>query len=319
MPQSDNHCYEFDIDGHHYMALQYFPENTGIPIILVHGLLLNPYFWWRDHVHKIAQATGSPIYAISLLGHAPSFFGDTDQRKIDEPFLADMIQDQVDHLIGTEKPFVLIGHSTGALASFCYALRHPKRVHALVSISTNPHGREDGGIFVFFQWLHLKLGQFGNWIFKYIVKANALSLGVHKHLLSDTAKDPGKMFAYPGFDEYLRSYLPVHKRLDHRAMGRYLTDLYQVDITDQLQDIYCPTLCLFSEFDPYIHPKMAEVFLQKLGTEHKTVHVIPNAGHLYMFEAADAFDEALLPWLEKYSSHTLSINLTRPTQSDERE
>lgn len=289
--------YKFeDSKGNQYFCLGYHTERKGIPIILIHGLLLNPYFWWVDHIDKISEHTDSPIYSISLLGHYPSVIN--VREKIDEHYLSSMVDYQIKKLVGNV-PVVVMGHSTGALAAFCFALENPERVHSIISVSTYPHGREEGGMFLFFQWLHLRLGRLGSFIFKYIAKMNSFNIRFHKYLLSDTAFNKEKMFAYPRFDDYIASYFPSNQHLDSYSVGYYLHDLYEVDITNRLKEIECPCLLMFAENDPYIDWNSGKNIAAQLTSCQARLEIIKNTGHLYMFETVDLFYSALLPWLEQ--------------------
>ncbi len=291
--------YEFSINGNEYFCIGYHEEVAGTPIILVHGLLMNPYFWWKDHITKMVKY--GPVYCVSLAGHYPSKFREPMLEKIDDQYLADMLEDQIKHLVG-ERPVNIVGHSTGALSALCLAYKYPHRVKSLICISTATHGREDAGIFGFFQWLHLKLGVIGRWIFKYIVKLNSLSLGVHKFLLSDTAKNKKKMFSYDGFDDYVMSYLPAHSRLDYRAMGHYFVDLYEIDLAARLQNVTCPCLLMFSDHDPYVPVSCGDEIAKLLGAKNVQLKIMRDTGHLFMFETPEQFDDSVLPWLEEIES-----------------
>lgn len=284
---------DFEIDGHRLFCLGYNTDADGTPIILLHGLLSNPYFWWTEHVKWFEEY--GPVYSISLPGHFPSVFPNNGV-KIDEDFFAKMISGQIKYLAG-DQPVILVGHSTGGEAALITATHYPEVVESLIVMSAKSHGRESGGIFGFFQFINCYLGFLGSWLFAGIIKANSASKTVHKYLLSDVAYDKSAMFSYPGFDDYIDFYLPAHKKLDNKSMGIYFRDLYEIDFTDRLSEIKCPVLLLYSENDPY-----ASVDDGKDIHKHITqseLKIIPQSGHLFMFETPEASQKILTSWLDQ--------------------
>jgi pimeloyl-ACP methyl ester carboxylesterase len=284
---------DFEIDGHHLFCLAYNTDAKGTPVILLHGLLSSPYFWWKEHV-KWFEKYG-PIYAISLPGHFPSVFPNNDV-KIDEDFLAKMVSGQIKYLVG-DQPVILVGHSTGGEAALISAIYHPEILENLIIMSAKSHGRVTGGIFGFFQFIHCHLGFLGRWVFSAIVKANSFSRSVHKYLLSDVAYDKAIMFSYPGFDDYIDFYLPAQKRLDNKSMGAYFKGLYEIDFTDKLSEIKCPVLLLYSENDPYISVDDGKSIHKHIAQSE--LKIIPNSGHLFMFETPETSYNILTAWLDK--------------------
>nr|WP_206037381.1 MULTISPECIES: alpha/beta hydrolase [unclassified Rhodococcus (in: high G+C Gram-positive bacteria)] len=94
---------------------------SGRPILLLHGLMGSARTWrrqvpWlREHGH---------VYSFDAAGHgraAPANLG-TDA------FVADLAA----HFDENTEPFVVIGHSMGALHAWCLAAAHPGLVAALV-------------------------------------------------------------------------------------------------------------------------------------------------------------------------------------------
>ncbi len=284
---------DFDIDGHHLFCLGYNTDADGTPIILIHGLLSNPYFWWTEHV-KWFEKFG-PVYSISLPGHFPSVFPNHDV-KIDEQFFAKFISEQIKYLVG-DLPVILVGHSTGGEAALITAIYHPQMVEKIISMSAKSHGRETGGIYGFFQSINCHLGFLGNWLFAAIIKANSFSRTAHKYLLSDVAYDKSAMFSYPHFDDYIDFYLPAHKKLDSKTMGDYFKGLYEIDFADKLSEIKCPVLLLYSENDPYISADDGALIHQHIAQSE--LKIIPKSGHLFMFETPEESRRILIPWLEK--------------------
>lgn len=72
--------FEFTVGNGKCFCIGYNTSAKGIPIILVHGMLLNSYFWWTDKISKIA--TDNPVYVISLAGYCPSEFPERDNVNI---------------------------------------------------------------------------------------------------------------------------------------------------------------------------------------------------------------------------------------------
>jgi pimeloyl-ACP methyl ester carboxylesterase len=285
-----------DLNGHKQYLISYNPEQQGVPIILIHGLLLNPHFWWEDQVKQWAKY--GPVYSISLTGHYPSVLATGFSGPVDEEFLADIVEDQVRYLIG-DRPAVIIGHSTGALAAFCAALKYPARVKALGILSTYPHGREESGIYGFFQFLHCRMGSFGAFLYTCIAKMNNSSLFIHRIMIRDIAKSPRKMFAYPRFDEYVKSYFWAQQKLDNKSPGIWFRGLRNVDILDRIHNIHCPTLLMYSRHDKYMdYNTMYDIKKEMAANPKVTTSLIEDAGHLYMFEANDAYSKDMEKWLQ---------------------
>jgi len=289
----------FSRNGFGYYTISYPFTGSDLTkkktFVLIHGLLMDPRFWWKDHV-ALFQEYGD-VHSISLTGHYPSTIPRDFKGKIDASFIVQMIEDQLSEL-GVEVPVVLVGHSTGALAAMIYAIQRGKRIEALGILSSTPHGRESAGIYSFFQFLNRKGGAFGRFCYKGICKANSLSLSVHKFLLGDVAYDKKAMFAYPGFDDWIANYFPHNKKLVAENSGVWLRDLYDIDITSQLGEIKVPTLVMFSEFDPYMDKSYVESYKEQLkSVEALDTKVLPKTGHLYMFESAKEFNRSINQWL----------------------
>jgi pimeloyl-ACP methyl ester carboxylesterase len=291
----------FEKRGFKYYTISYpytgSDKSTKKTFVLIHGLLMNPRFWWKDQV-AIFQEYGD-VHCISLTGHYPSTLPQNFEGKIDELFLVDMIDDQISEL-GLEGPFVLAGHSTGALAALVYAIKKGEKLEGLGIFSSPPHGVESGGIYRFFQFLNRDGGPLGRFLYKIIVKTNGISLPFHKVLLGDVAFDKAKMFAYPGFDDWVEYYFPHNKKLVAKNTGTWLRDLYDIDVTDSLGKINVPTLVMFAECDPAMDATNVQTYEDRLkGVERLNTKVLPQTGHLYMYESPEQFGEGVSEWLQQ--------------------
>lgn len=289
----------FSNNGNGYYAISYPFQGDDLAkkktFVLIHGLLMDPRFWWKDQVALFQQH--GDVHCISLVGHYPSTLPARFRGKIDESFLVRMIDDQLDGL-GLDGPVVLVGHSTGALAAMVYTIAKGERVDALGILSSTPHGRETAGIYRFFQFLNRQCGGPGRVLYRLINKVNSLSLPVHKLLLGDVAHDKKAMFAYPDFDKWIASYFQHNKRLRAQSTGVWLRDLYEVDVTARLAQIRVPTLVLFSECDPYMDSSYVDTYRKELkGVESLTTEILPKTGHLYFFESPERFSASINNWL----------------------
>lgn len=291
--------HRFDVDGFRYYCIEYPGDPSAPPVILIHGLLMDPRFWFHQQVERIRGA-GS-VYSISLAGHYPAQFPDGFDGPITEELMVRMIEDQLQALKLNDKPVVLIGHSTGALAALAYTIHKPERVLGLGVLSTTPHGRETGGMYKLFQVLNRDWGALGFWLWAGIIKSNSISMAVHRFLQSDVAHDKRKMLSFPGFRDWIAWYFPHNTHLNARNMGIWLRDLYDIDLSDRLHRIEAPVLLMYAENDPYMSPETLELLKSQLtGSTELTAHLLPATGHLYMYESHETFEPALKAWIEKF-------------------
>ena len=69
----------------------------------------------------------------------------------------------------------------------------------------------------------------------------------------------------------------------------------EIDVTDRLQEIKCPTLIMVGEYDHGTPPEAARAIHQNLpGSELK---IIASAAHLSNIEQAQVFNQAMLGFL----------------------
>lgn len=297
--------HDFERDGITYHALKYpGKQHNNPPVVLIHGLLMGPRFFFYKQVEKIQE--NGDVYAINLAGHYPSTLPESFDGPIDEAFITRTVEHQLAFFNLDKKDVILIGHSTGALAALIYAIAKPAHIAGLGILSSEPHGREEGsGMYRLFQTLNRKYGALGNWLWSLIIKSNSFSFSVHKFLLSDVAHDKKRMFSYPGFDDWVAWSFEHNQYLSARQTGMWLRDLYEIHIEDRLDQITVPVLLVFSEKDPYMSPSAMETIKKALtsSVDVKT-RLIPQSGHLYMFESSDEYESTLIPWINALSTPT---------------
>ena len=272
-------------------------EGAPTPIFLVHGLLLNPRSWC-DHQIKVLQQVG-PVYSLSLPGHAPSLTPAGWNGPVTEAFIDATLTAQISHFVEDTHKYLLIGHSTGALACWVHAIRHPDRVLGIVSSSTTCHGREMSGQFFVYQTMVRKFGVVGRAAWWLVCRMNSINLRLHQFLVCDAAHNKKQLIAYPYFEKWMRGYFQYQKILDSRATGAWLRDLYDIDTEDGLSTITCPVLLLYGEYDPYVATSARLAFLHGLGNNPQVTDVVlADTGHLHMLEAPEAFEQVVLNFID---------------------
>lgn len=97
----------------------------GEPIVLIHGYLSSSHYF--KSIQK-RLALDYMVIALDLLG-----FGKSPKPKINHDYDAhiDAINRTLDSL-GVERPFILLGHSLGAMISLRYALERPHDIKQLL-------------------------------------------------------------------------------------------------------------------------------------------------------------------------------------------
>jgi pimeloyl-ACP methyl ester carboxylesterase len=111
--------------------VNFVQQGEGAPVILTHGLAASLHDW--DDLLPVLAASGYAGYALDLLGHGDSYKPlKRSEYTIETVF--DYFSAWIDSLT-LDDPLILIGHSLGGGLSLMYALRHPKRVNALVLVN----------------------------------------------------------------------------------------------------------------------------------------------------------------------------------------
>ncbi|MEV5652684.1 alpha/beta hydrolase [Nocardia sp. NPDC052254] len=99
----------------------YDEGGTGVPILLLHGLMGSARTW-AEHVPWLREH--GHVYTFDAAGHgrpAPA-------RPTTEDFVADLAAATAE----ITEPMIVIGHSMGGLHGWMFAAAHPERVRALV-------------------------------------------------------------------------------------------------------------------------------------------------------------------------------------------
>lgn len=254
-------------------------------LVLIHGLGSYMPVWSRN---LAALARRYRVVALDLPGYGKSSKANYHYSMA---FFARVV-DRMITLLRLPRP-VLVGHSMGGQIAMTHALLYPGRAEALVLV--DPAGFETFG-----------KGE-GSWLAEAVTKQLIAAtppdtvwanLEVNFHVMPKEARfmarDRLRVIGGPDFDAY--AY----------ANSRSVYAMIHEPVAARLGEIRVPTLVVFGADDrlipnPVLHGgttrAVAEAGVAKLG--HARLVMIPRAGHMAQFERPDAFDAAVLEFLQE--------------------
>lgn len=265
------------------IALQYSEAGEGgRPVILVHGFTAD-----RGEVAGVMEPLaerGWHAVAPDLRGHGTSD-RPTDAGAYSFELLAGDMVALADHL-GWDR-FAIVGHSMGGAVAQLVALSHPERVSALVLASTF-HGPVPG--------ITMELVELGRWVVR-----GAGMAGLADAMAARRAESPESTAAFerlqeaqPGHAERSRARLVATSPDMWMALAPRFVD--QEDRLDRLATVEVPTAVIVGELDTTMLEDCRRLAATIPGAE---LTVIAGAGHVPQLEEPDAWEAALVGFLER--------------------
>jgi pimeloyl-ACP methyl ester carboxylesterase len=242
------------------IEIGYDIAGSGPPVLFTHGYQASRRMW-----SKQAEALKDRYTAITwdLRGHGESGTPDDPARYSHELMLGDM--SALLDVAGADRA-VLVGHSLGGYASLLFRLQHPERVRALVLFGSGPGYRD----------AEARQG-WNDMAERFAASVEKRGLEI---LQKASAEVSGAAHRSPA-------------ALAHAARGM----LAQKDssVMDTITEIDVPTLVLIgSEDKPFIGS--SEYMAKKIPGAQLVV--ISDAGHAASIEQPEAFNAALLGFLD---------------------
>ena len=258
--------------------IYYETHGSGDPLVLISGLGYDSWIW-----HQMVPGLAENFQVI--------IFDNRGCGKSDKPpgaYSAEMLAEDTAGLIqalGFEKAAVY-GHSMGGLVAQALVIDKPEIVDKLVLSSVSYGGPNEVPI-----------------------TAEAMAI------LSDPNLDPverlrqGILVAMaPGFGDSNPEF--VQEWMTYRLQNPILPDHYQsqfavgmalkmASVEDSFQlklnNVQTPTLVLFGEYDSVVPAANAELLAEQLP--NSTVEILPDSGHIYMFEVPKLAIDAVTKFL----------------------
>ena len=272
------------VDG---MDVAYIDQGAGDRVILlIHGLGTHAK-GWRRNIPALADA-GHRVIAVDLPGYGMS---GKDHYPYSMSFHAAVCAGLLDALdIGSA---VWVGHSMGGQIALTAALERPDHVAGLVLLSTagfEPFTEGEG------DWMK------GAVTPKFVHDATTrqIARNVHSNFHEMPAEaeffitDRIRMRGAADFDQYCY------------AVWRNVAGMLDGPVLDRLGDIDKPTLIMFGEHDalipnPYLHGGFTRDVAQRghAAIAGSQLIMIPECGHMTMFEKADEVNAAVRDFVGK--------------------
>lgn len=288
-------CLEMEIEGHRLAAILTHYDNSGTPVVFLHGIAGSIYFWTPELTspfHEIGSC-----YSLSLPGHFPAALPkDFPAAGLTAELIAGLVSSGIQKMAGNKK-VLLVGHSTGGFAALTTAIVHPEVVAGIVSIAGFSRGQWTGALGLN-QWL-VRQGAIGCSIFKLIYRLGGYP-ALYRLFWDVYVHDHISLLKHPHFGMVIKMTFPYLQKLDLDAMVGYFKVMPHTDITPCLSGITVPTCVIAGDKDPIVPPEQSSTIAENI-TNSKLV-IIKGSGHLPFFERPVEYKMAIDSWLTEFQS-----------------
>ncbi len=247
------------------------PEEGGRPlgVVLVHGFLASPAEL-RAFGDKLASL-GYPVLGVRLKGHGTSPW-DLRERSWRE-WLAS-VERGFEIMSGLAERVCLVGFSTGGSLALRFAAEKPEGLAGVVAVSAPIRFRNRNLIFV-----------------PVIHGANKLTEWV--------SSLEGVMPFRPNDSE--------HPDINYRHIPiRGLFELRRLvaELARRLGDVACPVCIVQGENDRVVDPRSAAMIVNKVGSEQKSLHMVPSDRHGIVTEDIGDTHATIISFLDTLAAAT---------------
>ena len=258
------------------IATFYEATGRGPPVVLIHGHSLNLRLW-DAQVAPLVDG-GYRVIRYDVRGHGRSEAPATGYTW--ENYSLDL-RDLLDGL-GIDAPVHLVGLSMGGGIALQFAVDHPQRVASLVLVDSTVPG------FTYSPEFSATIEELTQ-----VARSEGPRAALERVWLSHPIFDGIRRF--PDRFEFLKGIVLAYPARDYLDETEYPQPQWQV--IDRLAEIRAPTLVLVGEDDLPDFRLIADILAANISTARQ--EVIADAGHLLNLEQPQAFNEALLHFLDK--------------------
>ncbi len=270
---SENHDYHDDHAHEDDFSMAFIDSCDRLSMLLIHGFPLNSAMWSMQ-IEELSSF--ARIIAPDLRGHGNS---DPVAGPYSMTQLADDCADIMGHL-AVATPFVVGGLSMGGYVAFEFYRRYPEHVAGLVLTATRAAADSEAG----------KANRDA-------AAANVAQNGITELVEGMLPKllSPKNLEDDPELVSFVRDILM--KTSLEGAVGALMAMKDRPDSTPTLAEIDVPTLIIHGADDQIV--PLAEAQAMHEAIKGSKLVVIENAGHLPNLEQPDAFNDAVIDFLEE--------------------
>lgn len=254
--------------------LGYEEWGSGTPLVLLHAFPCNRSMW----MHQISALTHSQQFRIIT----PDFrgFGESDVPV--GPYLMETLADDTAALINALhiQACVLGGLSMGGYVAFAFFRKYGSRVRALILADTRPQADSEPGRAAREETAQVAEREGSRAI---------AELYLSRLLTPHTLQEP------TGTTARLRAMIEAANPLGIAGALRGIA--HRPDSTDLLPQVHCPTLVLAGEEDTVTPTADAQLMAEQISDARLVT--IPRAAHLSNMEQPEAFNQAILAFLQE--------------------
>ena len=291
------HHHTISLPGQTLAAISSNETLGGPPVVFIHGITATVDYWLPSMPAEIRE--GRRWISLSLPGHYPakierSAIGSFDS--VTPEMWAGWHETALEQLIGDE-PADFVGWSTGGFSSLALAMYHPRRVRSLLSISGFAIGK----------WLgligglqRLSLSSLTRWFVRYSFGAVGRRRLLFNLAIRSGAGDSRAFLASPFYEPTMNDWFTAWGQNDPMILAELFRIISQLDLSEGIGRISCPTLIAGGDSDPYIPARHTQWIADHVpGAE---LVRWPGAGHMFFAERSQHYQDLLIRWLNQNSS-----------------
>lgn len=250
------------------MSIYARQRGRGKPLLFIHGFPMNQAVW-DDFGERFVST--HKVITVDLPG-----FG---RSPILPPFFSlDQVADQLIHFLGEREIYdaTIIGHSLGGYVGLAMISKRPDLFSALglfhsTAYADSTEKKESRNKVVEFVEKNGALAFTSNFIIPLFAHPDHRSIEVVKHIASQSTKEA--------------------------VIGYTLAMRDRPDRTKTLKSFEKPTLFIGGDKDPGI--PVQTLVDQAAGSQRPEIHILPDAGHMGMYERPDVAASKIMGFLRK--------------------
>lgn len=281
-----------EVDGHRIAVASHNEQAPGIPLVVLHGVLLSLNIW----PHALPEnLRARRWYALGLPAHYPSLAPtDCGPTALPPSLFGAGLLSVIRALVG-EQPFTLLGHSTGGYAALAIAAAGPGQVHAVCAVAPFVQGRWHGIVGLLQAFARVPV--VGSTLFVLCLWLMSRSVWIARVIALFATTRPRAFWHWPPLPAVMAAAVGDLRRGQWRALARLFAQIHHHDIRSELAAIQAPVLVVHGSGDPIVPFDQAKL-IQRLVSRAQ-IGRLDGIGHLPFAESGDAYARLLEEWFDR--------------------